>query len=87
LLKVSSSPGQTAKLIGLSAAGFKFAVNIGGKNQGDSLLGDKNGGVPPGSDWENEGQNGYQNVFFHDVLLKMFPLLSKSKPRGLREMI
>jgi hypothetical protein len=29
LLNVGSPPGQTAKLTGLSAAGFKFALNIG----------------------------------------------------------
>jgi hypothetical protein len=65
LLDESSSPGQTAKLAGLSAAGFNFAMNVGGKNQGDSSLGDKGGSFAPDGKREDEGQEKYQKVSFH----------------------
>jgi len=41
------SPGQTAKLFRLSAAGFDLAMDVGRENQGDSLSGGEGGRFPP----------------------------------------
>jgi hypothetical protein len=74
LFDESSSPGQTAKLVGLSATGFNFAMNVGGKNQGDSSLGDKGGSFSPDGEREDESQKDYQKVSFHGHLpQKKFP--------------
>ena len=58
-------------------------MNIGGKNQADCFLGDKGGSFSPDCDWKNEGQKGYQNVFFHDAppknfspVVKIYPLMT-----------
>jgi len=58
-------PGQTAKLIRLSAAGFDFAVDVGGENQSDASGGDEGGGFAPEGWREYKKQQYSQKKFPH----------------------
>jgi hypothetical protein len=65
LFDEEGSPGQTAKLFGLSAAGFDLAMNVGRENQGDSLSG-REGGCLPEEGWRKyQEQQDPQKKFPH----------------------
>jgi len=67
LFDKSCPPGQTAKLFGLSAAGFNLALGAGRENQGHALGRDEFGGFPPERGRGDQDQQKSEEKFFHGI--------------------
>jgi len=67
LFDKSCSPGQTAKLFGLSAAGLNLAMGIGRENQSHALGRNEFGDFPPEICRGDQDQQKSDEKFFHRI--------------------